>query len=60
MQLGDTLCNLNKFKKVKRSVWEKERAGCTAMSPPVLGVLPTSPDAQLLRAGFDSHGKFGN
>lgn len=42
-----------------RVVREKERPGCTAVSSHVLGVLPSSPHALFLRAGFDLHGKFG-
>lgn len=42
-----------------RVVREKERPGYTAVSSHVLGVLPSSPHALFLRAGFDLHGKFG-
>lgn len=41
-----------------RVVQEKERPGCAAVSPHVLGVLPSS-RALFLRADFDLHGKFG-
>lgn len=42
-----------------RVVQEKERPGCAAVSPLVLGVPPSSPHALFLRAGFDLHGKLG-